>query len=52
MKIRTRLSSALPQENRTGEYEKIEGEDILFIYGQKENIFKENKLMFPLLSHA
>ena len=41
-----------PKENRTGEYEKIEGEDILFIYGQKENIFKENKLMFPLLSHA
>lgn len=41
-----------PKENRAGEYEKIEGEDILFIYGQKENIFKENKLMFPLLSHA
>ena len=41
-----------PKENRTGEYEKIEGEDILFIYEQKENIFKENKLMFPLLSHA
>jgi hypothetical protein len=41
-----------PKENRVGEYEKIEGEDILFIYGQKENIFKENKLMFPLLSHA
>ncbi|MEB6473190.1 GNAT family N-acetyltransferase [Klebsiella oxytoca] len=41
-----------PKENRVGEYEKIEGEDLLFIYGQKENIFKAHKLMFPLLSHA
>lgn len=41
-----------PKEGRVGEYEKIAGEDILFIYQQKENIFKENKLMFPLLSHA
>lgn len=41
-----------PKENRTGEYEKIEGEDILFIHHQKENLFKENKLMFPLLAHA
>ncbi|MEN0615085.1 GNAT family N-acetyltransferase [Klebsiella indica] len=41
-----------PKEGRAGEYEKIEGEDILFIYPHKENIFAENKLMFPLLSHA
>lgn len=27
-------------------------EDTLFLYGQKENLFRENRLMFPLLSHA
>lgn len=41
-----------PNEDRLGEYEKIEGEDILFVYDQKENLFKDRKLMFPLLAHA
>ena len=41
-----------PSEDRLGEYEKIEGEDILFVYDQKENLFKDRKLMFPLLAHA
>ena len=46
-------SSVLPPvEDRLGEYEKIEGEDILFVYDQKENLFKDRKLMFPLLAHA
>ena len=36
-----------PSEDRLGEYEKIEGEDILFVYDQKENLFKDRKLMFP-----
>lgn len=45
-------SSVLPHEDRLGEYEKIEGEDILFVYDHKENLFKDRKLMFPLLAHA
>ena len=46
-------SSVLPPvKTRLGEYEKIEGEDILFVYDQKENLFKDRKLMFPLLAHA
>lgn len=28
------------------------GEDTLFVLGNRENIFTENKLMFPALSHA
>ncbi len=31
---------------------KIDGDDMLFIYSTKENIFHDNKLMFPLLAHA
>ena len=41
-----------PSDDRRGEYEKIEGEDILFVFDQKENLFKDRKLMFPLLAHA
>ncbi|MDJ1655113.1 GNAT family N-acetyltransferase [Raoultella sp. Ech2A] len=41
-----------PVEGRIGEYEKIEGDDFLFISTAKENIFKGNRLMFPTLSHA
>lgn len=41
-----------PKEARLGEYEKIDGDDMLFIYATKENIFHDNKLMFPLLAHA
>ncbi|EPL7596565.1 GNAT family N-acetyltransferase [Klebsiella aerogenes] len=41
-----------PKEARLGEYEKIDGDDMLFIYSNKENIFHDNKLMFPLLAHA
>ncbi|HBS5717639.1 TPA: GNAT family N-acetyltransferase [Klebsiella aerogenes] len=41
-----------PKETRLGEYEKIDGDDMLFIYSTKENIFHDNKLMFPLLAHA
>ncbi|VFT74107.1 putative GNAT-family acetyltransferase [Klebsiella aerogenes] len=53
MTMFTRPSSVFtPNEDRLGEYEKIEGEDILFVYDQKENLFKDRKLMFPLLAHA
>ena len=35
-----------PKEARLGEYEKIDGDDMLFIYSNKENIFHDNKLLF------
>lgn len=39
-------------EDWFGEYEKIEGEDIFFVYDQKENLFKDRKLMFFLLVYV
>ncbi len=47
------ILSVLPlMKTGSASSEKIEGEDILFVYDQKENLFKDRKLMFPLLAHA
>jgi hypothetical protein len=41
-----------PLDTSSYEVEELQGEDKLFILYERENPFKESKLMFPLLSHA
>lgn len=41
-----------PNSTKHGSCSKIEGEDTLFVWKEKENIFVNQKMMFPLLSHA
>ena len=41
-----------PKQTNNCSFEKIEGEDTLYIYSRKENVFKYNKIMFSYLSHA
>lgn len=41
-----------PKEYRNYCGTKIENDDTLFVLNSKENLFINNKLMFPLLSHA
>lgn len=41
-----------PLDPSSYEVEELQGEDTLFILYERENPFEENKLMFPLLSHA
>ena len=41
-----------PKQTSNCSCEKIEGEDTLYIYSRKENVFKDNRVMFPSLSHA
>lgn len=44
------ILGSIPNEDRLDEYEKIEGENILFVYDQEEDLLKGRKLMFPLLA--
>lgn len=42
----------MPKETESNRFFPLEGEGTLFILGEDQNLFKEQQLMFPLLSHA
>ena len=41
-----------PEDSNSYDIKKVESDDYLFIQDKKTMLFDENKLMFPLLSHA
>ena len=41
-----------PKNSSGYEVREVAGDDTLFIQGDKASLFEENKVMFPLLSHA
>lgn len=48
----TVLLGFTPKDLESCTCEEMESEDTLFVLAEKDNIFKENKVMFPTLSHA